>query len=278
MKYIVFLLMCCCMTAEIPAQGVPSTDESTAAIAQLRRQIDSLDTAINSRQTPPAAANDLTLRFRRSALNSLFSAFASHRTDDIRLTVLPTRPVWRENKSLFGMTIQNAIDVDTGSVLVDIKKFECSAFNRNTVDISLEIEGGGMIGVSGRYAGVPLHASPMLTLYLLDKVTFSITAAGADNLLLKPNQHTFLLKTKMSIQFLQWTIPYYREVPIEAEGILRPIVLPLSVSSTVMFPAPWAQDASRRLDFIPRKVRLTHTSVWAEGEVLEFRADINFTR
>ena len=37
------------------------------------------------------------------------------------------------------------------------------------------------------------------------------------------------------------------ELPIEAEAMIRPIILPLSISSTIMFPAPWAQDASRRI-------------------------------
>jgi hypothetical protein len=260
------------------AQRLPSTEESTASITELKRRIDSIDAVINTMPKPLAVANDMTLRFRRSALNMLFTAFSTHRTDDIQLQLLQTRPMWSENKSLLGMTIVNTIDVDTGTVFVDIKGFDCSAFNKNTVDILLEIEGTGMIAVSGRYAGVPLRASPSLSLYLQDKVKFNISSAGADNILLKPDPHTFMLKTKMSIQFLQWTIPYYREIPIEAESMLKSIVLPLSISSTLLFPAPWAQDASRRYDFVPRTVRLSHTSVWAQGETLEFRADIQFVQ
>jgi hypothetical protein len=260
------------------AQNLPPAEESAAAITTLRRQIDSIDAAINTMPKPLAVANDMTLRFRRASLNMLFGAFASHRTDDIQLQLPPTRPMWTETKSLLGMNIVNTIDVDTGTVFVDIKGFECSAFAKNTVDIRLEIEGTGMISVSGRYAGVPLHASPSLSLYLQDMVKFTISSAGADNILLKPDAHTFMLKTKMSIQFLQWTIPYYREIPLEAEGMIKSIVLPLSISSTLMVPAPWAQDASRRFDFVPRTIRLSHTSVWAQGETLEFRADMQFVQ
>ncbi len=278
MKLHSLLLLMCCVIARGSAQGIPSTEESQSAVTLLKHGIDSIDAVINAMPKPQSSANDITLRLRRSAVNSLFAVFASHRTDDIHLTLLPTRPAWSESKSLLGMSMVNTVDVDTGTILVNIKKFEFAAFNRNTVNVGLEIEGGGLIGVSGRYAGVPLHASPLLELYVQDNVTFSISSAGADNILLKPDRHTFLLKTKMSIYFLQWTIPYYREVPIEAEGVVGAIVLPLSVSSTVMFPAPWARDASRRVDFIRRRVQLTHTSVWAQGEILEFRADVNFAR
>jgi hypothetical protein len=276
MRLPVIMIMLVCIAGAVRAQDLPSTEESVASIAVLKRQIDSIDAVVNAMPKPLAVANDITLRFRRSALNALFTAFASHRTDDIHLQLLPTRPMWSETKSLLGMTVVNTIDVDTGTVLVDIKRFECSAFAKNTVDILVEIEGTGMIAVSGRYAGVPLSAAPSLSLYLQDKVRFMITSAGADNILLKPEPHTFMLKTKMSVQFLQWSIPYYREIPVEAEGVIKSIVLPLSISSTLMFPAPWAQDASRRFEFVPRTVRLSHTSVWAQGETLEFRADIRF--
>lgn len=278
MKACILLCLLCCAPFLLLAQEIPSTATSMEAIALLRQQIDSIDAAINAMPKPQASANDITLRFRRSALNSLFAAFAAHRTDDIQLVMTPTRPVWSETKSLFGITMVNTIDVDTGTVSVDIKRFECAPFKRNTVEIGLEIEGSGAIGVSGRYAGVPLHASPLLSLYLQDVVKFNIASAGADNILLKPDPHTFLVKTKMSIRFLEWTIPYYRELPLEAEGVVGSIVLPLSVSSTVMFPAPWKDDASRRFDFVPRSVRLMHTSVWAQGEILEYRADIFFAR
>ncbi len=278
MKAIIVLLLTVYVCILSAAQGIPAKEESQAEITLLKQRIDSIDALINAMPKPHETASDITLRFRRSALNSLFAVFASHRTDDIHLTLLPTRPVWTESKSLLGMSMMNTVDVDTGTFLVNIKKFEFSAFNRNTVRVGLEIEGGGLIGVSGRYAGIPLHASPLLELYLQDGLTFGISSAGADNILLKPDSHTFLLKTKMSIQFLQWTIPYYKEVTIEAEGVVGAIILPLSVSSTVMFPAPWARDASRRLDFVQRRVQLSHTSIWAQGETLEFRADVNFVR
>lgn len=278
MKTLVTILLLGCLTAGVRAQLLPSSEESQAQIALLQKQIDSVDKVINAIPKPVASANDLILRFKRSTLNSLFSAYATYRTDDVRLTLLPTRPLWSEKKSFLGVTMQNSVDVDSGVVLVDIKKFECLPFNRNTVEIVLELEGGGAIGVSGRYAGIPIHLSPGLALYLQEKVRFSIQSAGADNVLLKHDPHTLLLKTKMTLHYLDWTLPYYREVPIEADGLMGPIVLPLSVSSTVQFPVPWEQDATRRLSFVPRKVQLSHTSVWAQGEQLEFRGDITFVR
>ncbi len=274
---ILALLLLCTSCAASPGE-IPPTETSEASILILRRQIDSIDAAINAMAKPRASANDITLRFRRSALNALFAAFASHGTEDIHLRLLPTRPVWSESTSFLGMSVRNTLDVDTGTVFVDIKKIECAAFNRNTVEMGLEIEGGGLIGVSGRYAGIPLRASLLLSLSLRDNLRFSITSAGLDNILLTPDRHTFLLKTTMSVRFMQWTIPYTRELPLEAETVIGAIVLPLSVSSTVMFPAPWAQDANRRFDFVPRTVRISHASVWAEGEVLEFRADVDFLR
>lgn len=278
MKQLMIIL--CLVNAAMPAcaQNIPSTEQSVATIAALKLQVDSLDAAINRRQQAPAVTNDLQVRFRRSALNALFSAYAGFRVDDIQISLLPTCPAWSERRSMLGMTVQNSVDVDSGRVVLDLKKFECGTFNRNTLDVDLEIEGGGTIGVSGRYAGVPVHASPGLMFYLADRMRFGIMSGGADTVLLKPEPHTFLLKTKMTIRLLDWTLPYYREVPIEANGIVGPILLPLSVSSTVMFPAPYAADASQRLAFIPRGIRLSHTSVWAQGEQLEFRADVNFSR
>jgi hypothetical protein len=258
--------------------GIPSKEESRRTIAQLKQELDTLDANF----LPVAAAlpkgSDLISHTRSSAINILLARVASRTPADIQINFLATRPLWKEDRSVLGIGYTNFVDIDTGSLTIDLKTFTFNNFSNNIVDASIEIEGTGSIKASGKYIGVAAGVSPQIHFYLNEQIQFVVTAADSDYIRLNPVPKTVLLKTKVTITMLGLNLPYYTEIPLQTVELIKPVMIPSAVRSEIVFPIPAAQYGSERLNFVKRYLRFTRSAVRANNNILEYRSNIDFEK
>jgi hypothetical protein len=258
--------------------NIPSKEESQQKIAVIKPQLDSLLESINQQTIALPGGRDLISRTRASAMNTLLARVANRSLADIHIDFLATRPLWKEEKSVFGINYTNFVDVDTGAFNIDLKKFLFTSFSNNIINAQIEIEGTGSIVVSGKYTGVTAHSTPQVHFYLDEEIQFSVSTADSDYIKLIPIQKIVMLKSKVTIALLGWNIPYYREIPLQATDLIKPVFIPSALRSEIIFPLPAAQYGSQRLEFVKRYLRFSRSSVRANDNGLEYQSNIDFEK
>ena len=258
--------------------GIPTKEESQQRIVQLKQDMDTLD----ARLLPVAAAlpkgSDLISHTRSSAVNTLLTRLTSRTLADIHVDFLATRPLWKEDRSVLGIGYTNFVDIDTGKLDIDLKRFTFNSFTNNIVDASIEIEGTGSIKASGKYTGVTAGISPQIHFYLNEQIQFVVTAADSDYIRLNPVPKTVMLKTKVTIALLGLNLPYYTEIPLQTVDLIKPVMIPSAVRSEIVFPIPASQYGSERLNFVKRYLRFSRSAVRANNNILEYRSNIDFEK
>jgi len=222
--------------------------------------------------------HDLITQTRTLAVNTLLHKVTNSTQRDVHIDFLATRPLWKEDKSLLGVQFSNVVNVDTGTMDIDLKKFVFTGISNNTIYAQIEIEGSGFIKASGTYAGVSARVSPQIHFYLDEQILFSVAAADSDYIRLNPIPKTLRLKTKTTITLLGWSIPYYKEILLLTTDLIKPILIPSAVTSEIVFPVPAAQYGSQRMQFVKRYLRFTRSTVRANNNVLEYRSNIDFDK
>jgi hypothetical protein len=258
--------------------NIPSKEESKKKIAEIQPQLDSLAASIDRQAISLPGGHDLISRTRASAINMLLARVVNRTLTDIHIDFFPTRPLWKEEKSVFGIGYTNFVDIDTGAFTIDLKKFLFTSFSNNIINAQIEIEGSGLISVSGKYTGVSAHSTPQVHFYLDEEIQFSISAADSDYIKLSPIPKMVILKSKVTIALLGWNIPYYKEIPLQATDLIKPVLIPSALRSEIVFPLPAAQYGSQRLEFVKRYLRFSKSSVRANDNGLEYRSNIDFEK
>lgn len=257
---------------------LPSIIESERNIAERKPMIDSLDRVIAGQTASFPKGYDIISRTRLSAVNILLRRLTNDTTNDIHITLRQTRPLWKEEKSVFGISYVNSVDIDTGTIDIDLKNFIFHNISDNIVNAELEIEGTGTVHVSGNYTGMPAKASPQIQFYLHDQLQFALSAADSDYLLLTPLPKTVLLKTKVSTQLLGWKIPFTREIPLQSTDVIKPVRVPSAIRSEIVIPIPASHFGQQQAELVRRNIYFTKTMISAGNNVLEYRGNIDFSK
>lgn len=255
----------------------PPTKESRQKIAEISPQLDSLDEAVALRTKTVPIKNNFSVYLSIDGIDGLLDCFAQAQTNDIQLTFLPTPALWKEEKKILGMGYTNQININSGMFFIDIKKFRFKWGMNNTLNAEIEIEGKGNISVSGTYSGISASASPQLFCYLNENILFTI-AADSESLVLTPQPKTLLLKAKATVNLLKWEIPFYKEIPLQAAEIIKPIRIPVSLSSQVAFPLPAKEYGSEKVEFVTRELRLSGVGASAKNNILELHGNIQLIK
>lgn len=257
--------------------SIPSKEESSMKIAETKPLIDFIDASVAVHTDLLPKGYDIISRTKISAVNMLLQRLTDGSKNDLRVDFLQTRPLWREEKSLLGIRYMNHIDVDTGTMTIDLKKFMFANPVENIVNAAIEIEGIGSIRVSGSYTGIAASTGPIVNFYLSDQIPWEVSVADSDYILLRPIPKTVLLKTKITIMFLGWNIPYYREIPLSSTDLVKPVLIPSALRSEIVFPVPAAQFGRQLLSYVHRSLVFTKTSISAKQNMFEYRGNIDFT-
>jgi hypothetical protein len=256
----------------------PSVEESQAVIDINKRKIDSLNVIVESKNPSFHSGNDVSISVGLNSLNKIIEPVANSRQEDISIVFYETKPIFKEDKSLLGISYTNYLNIENGNISANLKKFRFDKFDKNQIDAIIEIEGKGNIAVSGKYMGVPASSTPIVELYLYEPITFDIIATGKGNLLLKPVAKKMILKTKTSVKLLGWYVPWYQEVPLEITDLIQPATLPLGFRTEIYFPLPSSKNSNEKIGFVPYLINLSDTKLNLVNNRLEFKTNIDFVK
>lgn len=271
----VFILSGCSSSS---SQLFPPTEASLSTIATLRPQVDTLDARLNIITKRFPSLYNTTTRIRSESFNRLLDMYAEQRTNDININFLATSPLWKEDKSILGISYTNVVNIDSGSLSIDLKKFHIKWAMNNMVNVEVEIEGSGFISASGQYTGVSAKVSPNIHFYLNDFVVFTISSTDSQTILLTPQPKTLVLKAQVTLQLMQLQVPYYKEIPLQAKDIIQPLRFPAALRSEIIFPLPAATFGGQKFEFAKRTLDFTNTHVSIMNNIFEIQGNVNFEK
>ncbi|GEM_PF-875041 len=257
---------------------LPTLEESAASINRSEARIDSAETVLRGARGMPSVSRELTMRVRTAFFNKILGALAGTRSDDARITFLPTRPLMKEDKSVLGIRYTNHLDIDSGSLVMNLVRLQVESARAGRIEAALRIEGRGKIRASGRYTGLPASAEPEIDLLLDEKIAFDIRSTDTGTVVLSPLPKTVMLQTRFTVRLLEWGIPWKQDIPLQAAELLPPLTLPIAGQTEIPFPLPSEKSTDGNMEYQPHVTIFRNPSVSADKNVMEFGADIDFRK
>lgn len=257
---------------------LPTIEQSQKMIDLYQPQIILADRNIDERTKNLPSGNDFIIRLGINPLNTILKALANRKEDDIKLIFQQSKNVVKEDKSILGIEYTNFINIDTGTISVNIKSINFSKLDRNIVEGWIELEGKGEISASGKYIGIPASISPEVQIYLKEPVSFNLESTDSSYIVLKPRPGKLILKTKFFFKLLEWRIPWSYDSQLEFSEIMNPIAVPIALNTEINFPQPSKKSGSNEMEQIPYEVMLKNTRLTTKDSKLEFRSDAFFRK
>jgi len=257
---------------------LPTLKESQQAIDRIQPQIARADEAIRVVANQLPKGNDFVSTVRLSAINRFLERIAGQRADDIFVQFLSTRPLIKEDKSVFGLKYTNFLDIDSGIVRVNLREFRLQQATHNVVQAKLLIEGKGRITASGTYTGIPARVSPEMNLRLDESISLTLSATDTGTIVLAPQKKTLMLKATFTVSLLEWRIPWNQEIPLEVTDLIAPIAIPAAFRSEIPFPLPATKFGSERVEFVPHVLEMSGLRVAASGDAIELRSNVTMKK
>lgn len=274
MKRILLLLAPLTLLAACSSMDLPTLEESAKRIASLQGSLADAERPLHVLQQQYRTQRDLGMSLRLSAANRIGTALARQRTDDLTITFLATRPLLEERKSVLGITYTNRLDIDSGRVVLDLRRFEFLESRRRGLEAVLGLEGEGRLHVSGRYTGVPGSVSPKIQLALRDTVRFTLSAGNNGSFVLTPVKDRIMLRAVFRINLLGWEVPWSEDIPLEVEKVIPVLAIPSFFDAAMKFPVPATDYSVKNYQFesVPMKLRESIIDV-RDGKLI-YRANV----
>jgi len=257
MRNIVFVYLCFGMLlCACSSMDIPTIEESNRRIAMLERSLIDAEKALSLYQKRLHMHGDLMFSMSIAAINRIMHALAAQRSDDMIITFLPTRPLLEERKSILGIGYVNRLDIDSGRVVLNLRRFEFLEYRRTGIAAILDLEGQGRVSVSGRYSGVPGSASPSIQLSLRDTVQFDLQITDNGAFVLVPRPRQVMLHSVFRVRLLNWDVPWKEDIPLDIHTLLAPLVLPSVFDASIQFPVPATSWSIKSYEFETLPLRL----------------------
>jgi hypothetical protein len=257
---------------------LPTVEQSEAAIQRLREDIEHAERPLRIFERRFEGSRDAVSIVRANVVNRLLAAVASQRSDDIIIAFSPTRPLLSERKSILGIQYTNYLDIDSGRVSVNLRRAELVSTRRNVLRVFLHIEGGGRIAASGRYTGIPAHASPRIELSLRDTISLELSVGKNGTILLVPQRREALLHATLYVNLAGWELPWKEDIPLRVDELLTPMELPGLISTTIKLPVPAREYSDRNYEFIDVPFLINDPVLFLEGQRIVYTFDCDFPR
>lgn len=259
-----------CKTIELP-----TVEQSEKFIQQYKANIERAEKAIISQEHTFPKGNDFIIQMNQSLFNKIFSKFSEDRINDIYIFFDKTPDLISENKNVLGINYKNFINIDSGIVILDIKKFNFKALKENSIESEIMIFGKGNISISGSHTGIKARATPDIELTLDESIAFDMITDLKNQLILKPKPKNINLNAKFSINLLSWKIPYSYNFQLKTAEIIKPIIMPLVFNTDIELP-PLTNQKNKSAE--PYNIILSNAKLSSFSNKLEYRADLNLKK
>ena len=275
MTHMLYLLCAALLFVSCSSMDLPTVEESNKKIEKLQRSLADAEKPLNMLQQRYQIQRDLGMTLRIDAINRIGKALVSQRTSDMTIIFLATRPLMEESKSVLGISYVNRLDIDSGRVVLDLRRFEFQEFRGKRIDAILTLEGEGQLHVSGRYTGVPASASPKIQLSLRDTIRFELTAGKNGAFVLTPIPRRVLLRAVFRIKLLGWDVPWSEDIPLDVHKLIPQFTLPSMFDAAMRFPVPAASYSARNYEFETVPLKLGDSILEIRDGALIYRADVS---
>lgn len=265
------LALSSCRTIEYPTLEECRRDAKNYSdkLAKVEKKIQAYAPAIPE-------SGEIVVELQKKALDELALRLSNSSDEDISITFLEKKGFLEDNGNLAGLKYKNFLDINGGNLKLDLKKFKFDKLDSDRLYGMIEIEGKGRLSVSGKYAGIPASASPEVEVYLCEPIAFKIKTGENAVAQLVPERRTLLLKVKLYIKMLEWRIPWYEEIPLELTDVVKPINIPLALSSSTLLPLPVAgMEGVKNTEF---RVSFLNPKITLRGGEIRYGTDIELKR
>jgi uncharacterized protein YcfL len=269
---LIFFLLQACSSIELP-----TIEESQNSIISATQKLSSIENYIKAKTSQLTINNDLELLVRTTVLNRILSALANERTDDLKITFLPTKPFIKEDKKILGIEYSNYINIESGQVNMNLKSLNFKDMKRNKIKANIEIKGDGNINVSGKHTGIPAFLTTDVDLYLNEDIQFELRHTNKQNLILIPIPKKLKLETKFTISLSKWFIPWHEEIELELSDILSPIQLPMNLNANIELPIPSRQKAGE-FEYTEHQIDFSNVSINTENDIIIWKSNLDLLR
>jgi hypothetical protein len=263
-------------TAACSSIDLPTETESSTKIARLEKSIADAERPLDLYAHRFESPRDVVVTLRSDMVNRLFGSLASARSDDVKIVFPPTRPLLQERKSIFGMQYVNRLDIDSGTVMLNLREAKLLLPRRDELRVLLEMEGSGRIAVSGKYTGISATSSPRIALALRDSVSFSLEGGKQGGIMLVPRKKKLMLTATFHVSLLGWEVPWKEEIPLQVEDLIAPIALPAMVAAEIKLPVPAKEYGDRNYEFISHPVEIRDAVITLRSRQLTYMFDCSF--
>ena len=278
MKKTIYILFLISTLLSCSSPKYPTVEESDKKIHSLSSKIPLAEAVIKGIDFSSKKKNDFVLRIKKAAFNKILSKISYTTKKDVEIKFLKSEKIIKEENSAFGISYTNHIDINSGSVTMDLTNFSFRGFDGNIVRADIEINGSGGLSVSGKYTGIPASISPGIKLNLKEKISFSISA-DKQNIILRPMPKKLILKATAYFEVLSWEIPWTEEIELDLTSLLNPVYIPIIINTDFEFPLP-AEEFSdeEKIIMAPYILQISNTDVNASDDVLEIGTDFNLKK
>ncbi|MGB5072844.1 MAG: hypothetical protein WBQ23_01800 [Bacteroidota bacterium] len=254
---------------------LPTVEESNARIQRLKSDLAMAERPLLAyEQQRFKLKRDMSTTIDPSMLNRILSGVAGSRSDDMRIDFPATRPLIEERTTVFGISYANRLDIDSGTVTLNLKKAAITGVRKGALRVFLELEGEGRIAVSGKYTGIPASASPRIELALRDTVTFYIKTGKDGALTLTPAKQKIILTATFHVNLLGWEIPWSEDTPLQLNEIVAPVTIPGMLSGAIRLPAPAKEFSRGRMEFVTVPIEIVRPEAGIEEGKIVLEADV----
>lgn len=260
--------------------NMPDKDDSKISIMNSNSDLQRIDKAINEnieKNNSLKTRSEMSVRMVDKFLNSISKQISTQREDDIKFFILPKKSFFTETKKVLGLEYNNFVNIDTGFIALNLKKLEFNKLTNNKIYGVIEIEGKGNLKLSGKHTGVPGSFSPDISLYLKEDITFSLKAEN-NYLILTPDPQEIELKTKFTVSFLDFKIPYSQSFQLKLKDLVKPVRMPLAFQNYVALPKPEEKINSKKMIYEKYQLNFDDINIKTVSGILEYGANVSLEK
>ena len=267
-----FLLISC------SSIDLPDSEETKQKINGIDAKLSLIDKNIDKSISSSKQANDIVLTIKKNMLNKIFKSMAYDKSRDVIFKFLATKPFLKEDKNVLGIEYTNYINIDSGFVNLNLKKFIFNSMQNNLINATIELEGKGFIALTGKNTGISASVESDVSLYLNDEVSIKLLKKKNGKVNFAPVEKPLILKTKFSINIAGWKIPWKEEIEMDLSDILNEIELPINFTSDVELPFPEYKSNRMDIKYKKYKVVLKNVNPEAKKDQVVLKSDIDLIR
>ena len=221
--------------------------------------------------------NDVRLRVRKTAINSLLANLAAARDIDLTVKLKQGRLRAEEIDALIGKIV-NYTDVESGDGKADVVGLSIENISDARLVVRLAGQGELKANVKGREYGIPYSLSPHGRFSILDEPLPLEIMSRNDRLVVRVATGALVpVKMNMTIDVAGHPISFTRVVKLQADQWLKDFELPSIITQEVPLPRKITIGKNSEFSIVSSETSrymITNLRVVAKEDALEFLADV----